>query len=109
MKTNVVLELHNDEELHAVVLDSNDIYEYVSERTIEEVELALYVDKWCTYLNYHILNNREMAFGDVDYARLEGWITGYNHAKKIDVRHFTDRVEIKMRKYFIVLKKPFIY
>lgn len=103
----IILELHKEENLNSCTLESQDIYKYVGENEEQEIELALYIDKWCQYLNYHILNNKEMAFGDTDLSTLKGWLDGYNFAKKIDVQNFKDRVEIKMRGYFIVLNKPF--
>ena len=103
----IVLELQKDTESNACTLNHQDIYNYVGECTEQEVEFALYIEKWCEYLNYYILNNKEMAFGDTDYARLEGWLAGYNFAKKIDVTNFKDRVEIKMKGYFVILNRPF--
>lgn len=101
----IILELHQSDNFFT--LDFQDIYQYVKEYETADVELAYYIERWCEYLNYPIHHNNEMAFGDVELARLEGWITGYNHAKKINVSHFTDRVEIKMHKHFIILKKPY--
>ena len=105
MAKTIILELHRDH--NACTLDYQDIYKYISEETEKEIEFALYIEKWCEYLNYHILNNKEMMFGDTTLAKLEGWITGYNFAKKIEVTHFKDRVEIRMKGFFIILNKPF--
>ena len=105
MKRKIILDLHKDD--HALILESQDVYKYVGENNEQELELAFYIGKWCEYLNYYIFNNKEMSFGDSDYARLEGWLTGYNHAKKIQVNDFKDRVEINTKGYFIILSKPF--
>lgn len=106
MKKEITLGLHHKEE-YALTLESQDVFKYISEETKSEIELAFYIDKWCQYLNYYIFHNEEIMFGDAEYARLEGWIDGYNYAKSIDVNDCRDRVEIIMRGYFITLMKPF--
>ena len=103
----IELELHKCG--NALLLESQDVYEYIGESTESEIMLAYYIDKWCQYLNYHIsgLHNKEMAFGDTEYEGLCQWITGYNYAKKIDVSHENSAVHIKHGKYKITLNKPF--
>ena len=107
MKTIIELKLHKDEEVNSLILDFNDVYKFIGEIDKDDIEVAFYINKWCDYLNYRVYHNEEMCFGDTELARLDGWITGYNHAKKIDVKHFTGRVEIKMRKYSIILHRPY--
>jgi hypothetical protein len=102
---NIVLELHR--EANMLLLDSADIYNFVGEESNAELELALYVAKWCEYLNYPFLHNRDMRFTDADCAKLEGWIDGYSFAKKIDVDERNDAVRFKFGKHNITLHQPF--
>ena len=102
---NIVLELHR--EANMLLLESADIYNFVGEETKAELELALYVAKWCEYLNYPFLHNKDMRFPDSDYAKLEGWIDGYSFAKKIDVDERKDAVRFKFGKHNITLHQPF--
>lgn len=107
MKT-IRLKLHRDS-ADCLMLDSQDIYEYIGESTFEEIEFALYIDKWCKYLNYHIggLHNTNMIIGDSEYSKLDGWLDGYNYAKKYEVTHHAGFVEIKTKKFLVVLERPF--
>ena len=105
MAKKITLELHKDG--NWLVLYSQDIYDYIGENTQQEIELAFYIDKWCEYLNYYAYSNREMAFGDPFISRLEGWLSGYNHAKKIEAEETKEFVKIKMRGYEILLWRPF--
>ena len=102
---NIVLELHR--EANMLLLDSSDIYNFVGESTNADLELALYVDKWCEYLNYPFLHNGDMKFPDADYAKLEGWLDGYSFAKKIDVDESKAFVKFKFGKHNITLHQPF--
>jgi hypothetical protein len=103
----IELELHRYG--NALLLESQDIYNYIGESTDSEIRLAHYIDKWCQYLNYYIsgLHNTEMAFGDTEYEGLRQWIAGYNYAKQIDVSYEKGAVHIKHGKYKITLSKPF--
>ena len=105
MAKNITLELHKDG--NWLVLDSQDIYDYIGESTEQEIELAFYIDKWCEYLNYYAYSNKEMKFGDPFISRLEGWLAGYNQAKKIKIEETKEFVKIKMRGYDILLWRPF--
>ena len=106
MKT-IHLKLHR--EANSLMLDSQDIYDYVGEEKAEDLELACYVDKWCEYLNWYVggIHNTEMKFGDTDYAKLGSWLDGYNFAKKYEVSYSKNRTEIKTKKYLIILDTPF--
>lgn len=104
MKKKIILELHETD--NAFVLNIQDVYKYIGETSNDEIELAFYLNKWCEFLNYYVFHNKELAFGDEKYARLDGWIDGYNHAKSIHVDDYADRVEIEMKKYRIILSKP---
>lgn len=101
----IELELHKDGDL--LLLNSQDMYEYIGESSESDVMFAYYIDKWCQYLNYPLLHNDEMMFGDADLARLEGWINGYNYAKKIDARWEKGVVVFRYGKHSITLNKPF--
>lgn len=102
---NIVLELHR--EANMLLLESSDIYSFVGETTKADLELALYVAKWCEYLNYPLLHNNDMKFLDADYTKLEGWLDGYSFAKKIDVDERKDAVRFKFGKHNITLNRPF--
>lgn len=107
IKTKIVLELHKEPENNCCVLNEQDVYQYIGESTSQEIELAMYIQKWCEFLNYSVLNSNEMVFGDPEYAKLEGWISGYNFAKHIEVEETDELVTIKMNKYEVILSKPF--
>lgn len=105
MTMKIELELHREGNL--LLLDSNDIYSYIGETTNADLELAYYVDEWCKYLNYPLLHNDDMKFADATYAKMEGWITGYNFAKKIDAKDENGVVVFRHGKHTITLNKPF--
>lgn len=48
-----------------------------------------------------------MKFGDPFISRLEGWLAGYNQAKKIETEETKEFIKIKMRGYEILLCRPF--
>lgn len=106
MKCNIVMKLHQDKGVK--YLDCQDVYEYITENTEEEVEIAHYIDMWCKYLNYYVAesHNKEMMFGDVEYTRIKSWIEGYTYAKKYRVSKYENKVEIKAGKYLITLMQP---
>lgn len=101
----IELELHKEDDL--LLLNSQDIYKYIDESTEEDIRLAYYIDKWCQCLNYPFINNDEMMFGDPFRSGIEGWIAGYNYAKKISVEHKNGVVIIHHKKHTITLNKPF--
>lgn len=102
------LKLHNENNV-SCMLESQDIYDYVGEEKAEDIELALYIDKWCEYLNWYVggMHNTEMKFSDSEYLILQGWIDGYNFAKKYDVSKKDNCIKIKTKKYLIILDIPF--
>lgn len=106
MKT-IHLKLHK--EANSLMLDSQDIYDYVGEEKAEDLELAYYISQWCDYLNWYMggMHNAEMKFADSDYSKLHGWLNGYNYAKKYDVTQTQSHTEIKTKKYLIILDTPF--
>ena len=101
----IELELHKHDD--CLLLDSSDIYSYIGEETEADLMLAYYIDQWCQYLNHPLLTNRELLFGDTEAARLDGWIAGFNMAKKIDVERKNGVVVIHYKKHTIILNKPF--
>lgn len=101
----IELELHKDGKF--LLLESQDIYNFVDEQTTADLQLACYVDKWCEYLNYPFLHNTDMKFGDTEYSRLEGWITGFGYAKGIDVDDRNGVVSFRYGKHTVTLNKPF--
>lgn len=105
IEMKIELELHKVDD--ALLLESTDIYKYIGEATKQEMMLAYYIDQWCKSLNYPLLHNQEMAFGDPEKAMLDGWIAGYNFAKNIDVSDDQGCVIIHHGKYEITLNKPF--
>ena len=104
----IKLELHKVDEKY-LMLESQDVYKFVGESTNADMDLALYVDKWCEYLNWFIggMHNNDMKFADGEYYTLKGWLNGYNFAKKYDVTHKKGIVEIKGRNLLIELAIPF--
>lgn len=105
MTMKIELKLHQFDQF--LLLESADIYDFVGESKNADLELAYYVDMWCQYLNYPFLHSKNLKFADADYAKLEGWITGYNFAKKIDVDDRNGVIAFRFGKHEIVLNKPF--
>lgn len=107
--TKIDLSLHCDEN-NSLTLDFQDVLEELSENDEEDVEFAHYAEKYCQYLNYFTCHNRELAVLDADYARLDGWINGYNMAKRAIISEVKGKilVKIKIRKktFHISFPKP---
>lgn len=101
----IKLELHRDGNF--LLLDSQDLYKHIPESVESNIRMAYYVDRWCEYLNWPLLHNQEMAFGDPDYARLDGWLTGYSFAKRIEVVENNGFILLRGRGYQIELPRPF--
>lgn len=106
MKVEITLNLHREKGTNFLLLDHQDVYRFIGEETTREVELGLYLEKWCEWLNYYLINSVP-AHGDVGGARLRSWIDGYNYAKHIDEQEFHNRYVLSMRGYLITLYKPF--
>ena len=107
MIKEIRLDLHKEE--NSLVLNSEDVYQYVGEIKKNDIELAYYIDKWCRYLNYYIggEHNREMLFGDTEHTRLGAWLDGYNFAKKYKVEGEKSKITIRTKEYLIILHRPF--
>ena len=105
MRRSIELKLHHEEGTFLHLLESQDIYDFVDESSVEDVELAYYVEKWCEWLNYFFLNDATVN-GNLEEARLRGWINGYNYAKHVDEQEYDDRYILVMKKYVITIHKP---
>ena len=105
MKVKINLKLHKYDQF--LLLDFQDCYNYISENTEKEVELAHYIEKFCESKNYPLLKNPDMAFDDGTEYHLNGWVDGYNFAKhhKID----TNKLTIEGSWYIIIYEEPFMY
>lgn len=106
MKVEITLGLHKEKGTNNLLVDFQDVFDFVGESTRKEVELGYYLEKWCMWLNYYFVNT-PTANGNIDEAQLRGWIDGYNYAKHIDEQEFHDRYVLSMRGYLITLYKPF--
>lgn len=101
----IKLELHKEDNI--LVLEPQDIFKYFDEN--EDYDLIYYLDKVIEYLNYPIFHNSEMAFDDGYYAKLGGWIDGFDYAKHLEKIDDGGAIEIKWkRKYQIEIPIPFI-
>lgn len=107
MRKEIKLDLHK--EGNYLILNPEDVYQYVGEIKKKDIEFAYYIDKWCRYLNYYVggEHNREMLFGDIEHTRLEAWLDGYNFAKKYEVDYEKSKIIIHTKEYLIVLIRPF--
>ena len=101
----IELKLHKDCQFHT--LDANDVYDYIGEHSDKDLELAYYVSMWCEYLNHPLFQNPEYAYADAEYARMGGWLTGYNFAKKITVEEDNLYVKFKFGKHKVILNRPY--
>jgi len=53
------------------------------------------------------MHDKNTKSDDINYARLEGWILGFNCAKSIEYNNLSDHVEIDFNGCSIVLKRPY--
>lgn len=103
---DVFMNLHESDG-NCLLLDSQDVYEYVGEKIEAEIEFAYYIDKWCEYLNSFVLDNKELAFGNINQARLDGWLKGYEFGKGYVSERKNGFVTIKAKRYRVTLKIPY--
>lgn len=101
----IELKLHKDCQFH--ILDANDVYEFIGECTDRELKLAHYISVWCEYLNHPLFQNPEFAYADAEYARLGGWLTGFNVALQIKVDETNEVIKIKYGRDKIILHRPY--
>lgn len=88
------------------MLDSADIYKYVDENSEQNAKFALYIDKLCEYLNHIVTGNSDLRFGDVEYARLGGWLTGFEAAMSYNVVTTPNNITVKTKRHTVILDKP---
>ena len=106
MRKEITLNLHREAGTDYLLLDSQDVFEYIGESTFAEMELFFYLEKWCEWLNYYFTHTATCN-GNVEETLLRGWLCGYNYAKKIREEEFNDRYVLSMRGYVVTLYKPF--
>lgn len=102
----IELKLHREENL--LLLDSQDVYNFLSENTEKEIRLAYFIDKYCELLNYPYLHNKEMKFDDGERCELAGFVNGYMYAKNIKIEELNNGyIKLKGDGYIIELERPF--
>lgn len=106
MKTEITLDLHKEKGTKYLLLDSQDVFNFISENTNAEMQLFYYLDKWCEWLNYYFTHT-STCNGNIEEAQLRSWIEGFNYAKRIDEIEYKDRYVLTMRGYIITIYKPF--
>lgn len=93
------------------LLDFRDIYDYINKNSESDNKFALYISKWCEYLNRKATHNKEMAFADEDICRLGGWVAGYEAAKGYTSEHKVidekKAVVIAAKLYKVIIFKPY--
>lgn len=108
MKKKILLDLHHEKGTNNLLLDSQDVFNYIGESTKAEMQLFYYIDKWCEWLNYYFTHS-STCNGNLEEAQLRAWIGGYNYAKGIDEQEFKDCYILVMRGYEVTIKKPFAF
>ena len=108
MKKKILLDLHHEKGTNNLLLDSQDVFDYIGESTKAEMQLFYYLDKWCEWLNYYFTHS-STCNGNLEEAQLRSWIGGYNYAKGIDEQEFEDCYILVMRGYEVTIKKPFAF
>lgn len=108
MKTKILLDLHHEEGTNNLLLDIQDVFDYITEKTKAERQLLDYLSKWCDWLNYYFTHS-STCNGDIEEARLRAWIIGYNYAKAIEEQELHDCYILVMRGYEVKIKKPFSF
>lgn len=108
MKKKILLDLHHEKGTNNLLLDSQDVFNYIGETAKAEMQLFYYLDKWCEWLNYY-LTHSTTCNGNLEEAQLRAWIGGYNYAKGIDEQEFHDCYILVMRGYEVTIKKPFAF
>ena len=105
MKKKILLDLHKESGTNNLLLDSQDVFNFIGESTNEEMRLFYYLDNWCEWLNYYFTHSATCN-GNIKEIQLRSWIDGYNYAKQIDEQEFNDRYILVMRGYEITIMKP---
>ena len=108
MKKEILLDLHHEKGTNNLLLDSQDVFDYIGESTKAEIQLFCYLDKWCEWLNYYFTHSATRN-GNLEEAKLRAWIDGYNYAKGIDEQELDSSYLLVMKGYRIVIRKPFAF
>lgn len=58
MKKKILLDVHKENGTNNLLLDSQDVFNFIGETTNKEMQLFHYLDKWCEWLNYNCLLSR---------------------------------------------------
>ena len=106
MKKKILLDLHKEAGTNNLLLDSQDVFNFIGENTTEEMQLFYYLDNWCEWLNYYFTHTTTCN-GNIEKIQLRSWLSGYNYAKRIDEQEFHDRYILIMRGYEITIMNPF--
>lgn len=106
MKKEIILNVHKEKGTNNLLLDAQDVFDFIGESTNAELQLFYYLEKWCDWLNYYFTHS-STCNGNIEEIQLRAWISGYNYAKHIDEQEFHDRYVLNMRGYLITLYKPF--
>ena len=106
MKIEIILNVHKENGTNALLLNSQDVFNFIGESTNAEMQLFYYLDKWCEWLNYYFTHS-STCNGNIEETQLRSWLSGYNYAKHIDEQEFRDRYVLNMRGYLITIYKPF--
>lgn len=106
MKVEITLNVHREKGTNLLLLEHQDVFDFIGEDTRAEVELGYYLEKWCDYLNHYLVNSVP-AHGDIKGTELRSWIDGYNFAKHIREEEFNDCYVLSMRGYLVTIYKPF--
>lgn len=102
----MTIHLHLRKINDALLLDSQDIYEFIDESSEKNVKFTLYLSKLCDYLNHSVTGNPDMRFGDIDYAYLGGWLSGYETAMGYEIVNTSETRIVKTKEYSVTLDKP---
>lgn len=108
MKIKIILKVHPAKGASYSLLEHQDIYEFIGESTVEEIDLAFYISKWCDWLNHYVTDSVPVH-GDIKGTELRSWIQGYNYAKHVDETEFSDSYVLSMKGYLITIYKPYTH
>lgn len=107
MKKTILIDVHKEAGTNALLLDSQDAFNFIGETELQEMEIYYYIEKWSEYLNYPFTHS-STCNGNPDLSSLRGFIDGYNFAKHAEEQEFTDRFVVTMRNFVITFMKPFM-
>lgn len=106
MKVEITLNVHKEKGTNNLLLDSQDVFDFIGESTNAEMQLFYYLDRWCEWLNYYFTHT-STCNGNPEELQMRAWLSGYNYAKRIDEQEFNDRYVLSMRGCVITIYKPF--